>query len=147
MNYILYAVPLLFLLIALALLVDRWRGFSTYRFADAINSLSADVLSTTVGLLTKVVGLLTYALAWLQWAVFELSASSLWVWVLAFFFYDCCYYWNQRLGMSKTYGGQRIRCSMSASTTLSIPRGGRPAPGLSSAGSSTCRWRWPACRR
>lgn len=98
MNYILYAVPLFFLLIALELLVGRWRGLSTYRFADAINSLSAGVLSTTVGLLTNAVGLLTYTLAWQQWAVFELSASSLWVWVLAFFFYDVCYYWNHRLG-------------------------------------------------
>jgi hypothetical protein len=41
-----------FSLIALALLVDRWRGLSTYRFADAINSLSAGVQSTAVDLLT-----------------------------------------------------------------------------------------------
>jgi hypothetical protein len=63
MNYILYAVPFFFVLIALELLLDRWRGLSTYRFSDAINSLSAGVLSTTVGLLTKAVGLLTYTLA------------------------------------------------------------------------------------
>lgn len=98
MNYILYAVPFFFALIALELLFDRLRGVSTYRFSDTINSLSAGVLSTTVGLLTKAVGLLTYTLAWQQLALFELTASSLWVWLFAFVLYDFCYYWNHRLG-------------------------------------------------
>ncbi|HEX5841214.1 MAG TPA: sterol desaturase family protein [Pseudomonas sp.] len=98
MNYILYAVPFFFLLIALELLADRWRGVSTYRLADAINSLSAGVLSTTSGLLTKVVGLLSYTLAWQHLALLELSAESAWVWGLAFVLYDFCYYWNHRLG-------------------------------------------------
>jgi sterol desaturase/sphingolipid hydroxylase (fatty acid hydroxylase superfamily) len=98
MNYILYAVPFFFALIALELLADRWRGVSSYRLADAINSLSAGVLSTTAGLLTRAVGLLIYTLAWQQLAVFELSAEPLWVWLLAFVFYDFCYYWNHRLG-------------------------------------------------
>ena len=98
MNYVLYAVPFFFLLIALELVADRWRGMRTYRLADAINSLSAGVLSTTVGLLTRVVGLLTYTYAWQHWGVVELSAQSLWVWVFAFVFYDFCYYWNHRLG-------------------------------------------------
>lgn len=98
MNYILYAVPFFFVLIALELLADRWRGVSSYRLADAINSLSAGVLSTTAGLLTRVVGLFVYTLAWQQLALFELSTEPLWVWLLAFVFYDFCYYWNHRLG-------------------------------------------------
>ena len=98
MNYVLYAVPFFFLLIGLELLADRWRGMRTYRLADALNSLSAGVLSQATGILTKVVGLLTYAFAWEQLALFELSESSLWVWLFAFVFYDFCYYWNHRLG-------------------------------------------------
>lgn len=98
MNYILYAIPFFLALIGLELLLDRWRGVSTYRFSDTINSLSAGVLSTTVGLLTKAVGLLTYTLAWQQLVLFELSASSLWIWLFAFLMYDFCYYWNHRLG-------------------------------------------------
>jgi alkylglycerol monooxygenase len=98
MDYILYAVPFFFVLIALELLADRWRGMSTYRLSDAINSLSAGVLSTTVGLLTKVVGLITYTIAWQYVGVFELSANDTWVWLLAFVFYDFCYYWNHRMG-------------------------------------------------
>ncbi|MDP3816430.1 sterol desaturase family protein [Pseudomonas sp.] len=98
MNYILYAVPFFLLLIVLELLADRWRGISNYRLADALNSLSAGVLSTTSGLLTKAVGLFSYTLAWQQLALFELSAESLWIWGLAFVLYDFCYYWNHRLG-------------------------------------------------
>jgi sterol desaturase/sphingolipid hydroxylase (fatty acid hydroxylase superfamily) len=98
MNYVLYAVPFFFLLIGIELIADRLRGTSSYRTADALNSLSAGVLSTTSGLLTKVVGLLTYTFAWQHLALFELPASSLWVWLLAFVFYDFCYYWNHRLG-------------------------------------------------
>lgn len=98
MNYILYAIPFFFVLIGLELLVDRWRGVSTYRLADAINSLSAGVLSQISGLLTKGLGLLTYAFVWQQVALFDLSVEPLWVWVLAFVLYDFCYYWNHRLG-------------------------------------------------
>ncbi len=98
MNVILYAVPVFFLLIALELCADRWRGVRTYRLSDSINSLSAGVLSQVSGLLTKLVGLLTYGFAVEHLALFELSAESLWVWVFAFFFYDFCYYWAHRIG-------------------------------------------------
>ncbi|MEN5313718.1 sterol desaturase family protein [Pseudomonas koreensis] len=98
MDFILYAVPFFFVLIAAELLADRWRGVSHYRLADSVNSLSAGVLSTTTGLLTKGVGLLTYAFALEHLALFRLPADSAWVWVLAFVFYDFCYYWLHRLG-------------------------------------------------
>jgi len=98
MNYVLYAVPVFFLLIGLELLADRWRGVRTYRSADAINSLSAGVLSTTCGLLTKTVGVLTYTLAWQHLGLLAPDPASPWTWVAAFVFYDFCYYWNHRLG-------------------------------------------------
>ncbi|MBP5060340.1 sterol desaturase family protein, partial [Pseudomonas chlororaphis] len=98
MNFILYAVPFFFVLIALELLVDRWRGVNNYRVADAINSLSTGALSTTTGLLTKGVGLVTYAFALEHLGLFTLSAESAWVWVFAFVLYDFCYYWLHRMG-------------------------------------------------
>jgi sterol desaturase/sphingolipid hydroxylase (fatty acid hydroxylase superfamily) len=98
MDLILLAVPFFFVLIVVELLADQWRGMRTYRLADAINSLSAGVLSTTTGLLTKGVGLVTYALAWEHLALFKLPGEALWVWVLAFVLYDFCYYWLHRMG-------------------------------------------------
>ena len=98
MKLILYAVPFFFVLIAVELLADRWRGMRTYRLADTISSLSAGVLSTTTGLLTKGVGLVSYALALKYLAIIELPEDRLWVWLFAFVFYDFCYYWHHRLG-------------------------------------------------
>ena len=98
MKLILYAVPFFFVLIAVELLADRWRGMRNYRVADTISSLSTGVLSTTTGLLTKGVGLVTYALALDYLAVVQLPEDSLWVWLFAFVFYDFCYYWHHRLG-------------------------------------------------
>ena len=98
MNYILYAIPFFFLLIALELLADRWRGISTYRLADSINSLSAGVLSQASGLLTKGLGLIGYLLIWEHIALFQFDLESPWVWILAFVLYDFCYYWSHRIG-------------------------------------------------
>ncbi|KII34466.1 membrane protein [Pseudomonas fluorescens] len=98
MDFILYAVPFFFVLIAIELAADRWREVSNYRVADAINSISTGVLSTTTGLLTKGVGLVTYAFALKHLALFELSADSVWVWIFAFVLYDFCYYWLHRMG-------------------------------------------------
>lgn len=98
MKLILYAVPFFFVLIAVELLADRWRGMRTYRLADTISSLSTGVLSTTTGLLTKGVALVTYALALKYLAIIELPEDRLWVWLFAFVFYDFCYYWHHRLG-------------------------------------------------
>jgi len=98
MNYILYAIPFFFLLIALELLADRWRGISTYRLSDSINSLSAGVLSQASGLLTRGLGLIGYLLIWENIALFQFDLESPWVWVLAFVLYDLCYYWNHRIG-------------------------------------------------
>ncbi|CAE6950398.1 Fatty acid hydroxylase domain-containing protein [Pseudomonas marincola] len=98
MNYILFAVPVFFALIALELLADRWRGVRTYGFSDALNSLSAGVLSTSLGLVTGVVGLLTYSLAWEHLGLFEFDPEQFWVWLFALVFYDFCYYWHHRLG-------------------------------------------------
>ena len=98
MNFILYAVPFFFVLIAAELIADRWRGVSNYRLADAVNSISTGVLSTTTGLLTKSVGLVTYGFALEHLALLRLPADSVWVWFFAFVLYDFCYYWLHRMG-------------------------------------------------
>ena len=97
MNLILLAVPFFFLLIALELVADRLRGVSTYRLADSLNSLSAGVLSQTSGLLSKAIAVLGYAFAYEHLHLTVLPDEP-WVWVLAFVFYDFCYYWNHRIG-------------------------------------------------
>jgi sterol desaturase/sphingolipid hydroxylase (fatty acid hydroxylase superfamily) len=97
LNIILYAVPLFFLLIAIELLLEKIKGTDYYRVNDSINSLTAGVLSRMTGIIKLLLPLTIYVLAYEQMAIVQLP-SSWWMWLIAFVFYDFCYYWNHRLG-------------------------------------------------
>lgn len=97
MNIILYAIPFFFLLIAIELVLEKTRKTDFYRVNDAINSLSAGVLSRMSGIMKQLVPLTMYVFAYQHVALFNLGDSWL-VWVAAFVLYDFCYYWNHRLG-------------------------------------------------
>ncbi|WP_299073355.1 sterol desaturase family protein [uncultured Paraglaciecola sp.] len=97
MNIILYAVPFFFLLIFLELLLEKIKGTDYYRVNDAINSLTAGVLSRMTGIVKQLFPLSIYVMIYEQLAFFNL-AQSWWVWLIAFVLYDFCYYWNHRLG-------------------------------------------------
>ena len=97
MNFILYAIPVFFLLIAIELVLEKYRHTQYYRTNDAINSLSAGVLSRMVELVKALVPFTVYVWIFENFAVFELQDSLL-VWLFAFVLYDFCYYWNHRLG-------------------------------------------------
>ena len=97
MNIILYAVPFFFLLIGLELLLEKIRQTNYYRVNDAINSLSAGVLSRMLDIVKTLVPLTIYVFIYENFALFTLSDTLL-VWVCVFVLYDFCYYWNHRLG-------------------------------------------------
>jgi sterol desaturase/sphingolipid hydroxylase (fatty acid hydroxylase superfamily) len=97
MNYILYAVPFFFLLIGIELITERLKGTDYYRLNDAINSLSAGVLSRMVGILKALVPLTVYVLIYPHFALFTLPDTP-WLWIVAFVLYDFCYYWKHRMG-------------------------------------------------
>ena len=60
MDLIAMAVPFFLLALLLELGIDKWRGSGLYRANDAINSLSAGILSTTFGYFTKLMPLLAW---------------------------------------------------------------------------------------
>lgn len=97
MNFILYAIPFFFLLIAIELLLEKVKGSDYYRVNDAINSLSAGVLSRMIDTMKKFVPLTFYVLVYEHFAFFSLPETWL-MWIIAFVLYDFCYYWNHRLG-------------------------------------------------
>ncbi len=103
MDLIAYAVPffLLALLIELGVNFARKSGF--YRLNDAVNSLSAGVLSTTTGYFTRLLPLLMYGFFFENFALidmplewFDLSARGVGLWLLAIFGWDFFYYWFHR---------------------------------------------------
>lgn len=103
MDLIALAVPLFLLALFIELFIDWRRGTGFYRSNDAINSLSAGIMSTTFGYFTKFLSLLVWgfvfanlALVDMQVSWFDLSAKGLALWVLAAFAWDLCYYWQHR---------------------------------------------------
>jgi alkylglycerol monooxygenase len=105
MDLIALAVPFFLLALLLELAVDRVRGTGLYRANDAINSLSAGTLSTTIGYFTRLLPALIWAYILQNFALidvdpawFDLSPRGLALWALALAGFDFCYYWAHRMG-------------------------------------------------
>lgn len=105
MDLIALAVPFFLLLLLAELIVDRVRRTGHYRSNDAINSLSAGILSTTSGYFTKFIQWAIWGFVFSNFAIFDMprswfdaSASGIALWIIAAVAWDFCYYWNHRLG-------------------------------------------------
>ena len=104
MDLLALAVPFFLLAIIIELVVDTVRGSGFFRANDAINSLSAGILSTTSGYFTRLLPLLAwgyvlqnFALIDMPLAWFDASARGIALWVTAALAWDFCYYWFHRL--------------------------------------------------
>jgi alkylglycerol monooxygenase len=98
MNPIVYAIPVFFLLMAIEIAVARLRGRRAYRVADAINSVSLGTLSQVVNVFARLLTLGIYVGIYEYARLFELSQTSIVVWIAALVAYDFLYYWQHRLG-------------------------------------------------
>ena len=103
MDLIALAVPFFLLALIVELAIDWRKGSSLYRSNDAINSLSAGILSTTTGYFTKLLPLIAWGFVLQNFALidmplewFDLSARGLALWVCAALGWDLCYYWFHR---------------------------------------------------
>ncbi|MBL8347773.1 MAG: sterol desaturase family protein [Rubrivivax sp.] len=100
-QVIVLATPVFLALIAFEFAVGLARGRNTYRLADALSSIGLGVMSQVVGVFTRLFTVGLYTLAYEQVSLWQLSASSVWVWLAALVGYDFCYYWLHR-------GGHRV---------------------------------------
>ena len=103
MDLIALAAPFFLLAILFELGIDRFRRSGLFRANDAINSLSAGVLSITLGYFTKLLPLLAWGFVLENFAVidmpltwFDASPSGIALWVTALLAWDFCYYWFHR---------------------------------------------------
>lgn len=103
MDLIALAVPLFLLALFIELLIDWRRGTGFYRSNDAINSLSAGIMSTTFGYFTKFLSLIVWSYVFanfslldMQTSWFDISVTGLALWVVAALAWDLCYYWQHR---------------------------------------------------
>ncbi len=93
-----WATPVFFLLIGIELLVAKLRGRDAYAGNDAINSIGLGAISQLVAVFTKLLTIGIYAWCAQRFALFELPAGNVLVWIGALLGYDLCYYWLHRLG-------------------------------------------------
>ncbi|MDH5241961.1 MAG: sterol desaturase family protein, partial [Gammaproteobacteria bacterium] len=105
MSLIALAVPFFLFALLVEFLVDRMRGTGYYRSNDAINSLSAGILSESTGYFTKFLQYTIWGLVLSKLALFDIerswfdaSVGGVLLWILAAVLWDFCYYWNHRLG-------------------------------------------------
>ncbi len=105
MDLIALAVPFFLLALLVELFVDWRRNTGFYRSNDAVNSLSAGILSTTTGYFTKFVALILWGLVLQNFALidmplawFDASPRGVTLWVVAALGWDFCYYWAHRMG-------------------------------------------------
>jgi sterol desaturase/sphingolipid hydroxylase (fatty acid hydroxylase superfamily) len=103
MDLIALAVPFFLLAIVIELVVDRVRGSGFFRANDAINSLSAGVLSVTTDYFTKFIQFLAWGFVLQHFALidmplswFDASPRGVALWVSAALAWDLCYYWFHR---------------------------------------------------
>ena len=103
MDLIAIAVPFFLLALLVELAIDRSRGTGLYRANDAINSLSAGTLSTTIGYFTKLLPLIAWGFVLENFALidmplswFDASPRGIALWITAALAWDFCYYWFHR---------------------------------------------------
>ena len=103
MDLIALAVPFFLLALIIEMIVDWRKRTHFYRSSDAINSISAGMLDTTLGYFTKVLPLLAWGFTLQHLAVFDMplewfdaSLRGIALWVLAAVAWDFFYYWFHR---------------------------------------------------
>jgi len=104
MGLIALAVPFFLLAIIIELFVDWRRRTGYYRSNDAINSISAGMLGTTLGYFTQILPLLGWGFVIQKLSFFEMpfawfdtSIRGIGLWVFAAIAVDFFYYWFHRL--------------------------------------------------
>lgn len=108
-NYIIYAIPVFFLLIGIEILIDKSKKTGYYRLNDALSNINAGITEQITGafLIAFVVGI--YAWIFDNYAFMEISPSLL-NWIVLFIAVDFFYYWFHRLAheINVLWGGHVV---------------------------------------
>jgi sterol desaturase/sphingolipid hydroxylase (fatty acid hydroxylase superfamily) len=95
-DYIILAIPVFFLLIALELLWARWQERDYYRLNDSVNDLSCGILQQVFEVFAKTFIFAGYLFLYSRARVFDVPGTA-WAWALCFLGVDFFYYWFHRL--------------------------------------------------
>ena len=96
-NFILFAIPVFFLLIAVEWILSRFRDQEVYRLSDAINNLSLGSYDQIISAFLKTIVFSGYLYVFRQHALLGVPVRAWWAWVACFLLYDMMYYWAHRM--------------------------------------------------
>jgi sterol desaturase/sphingolipid hydroxylase (fatty acid hydroxylase superfamily) len=95
-NYIVLAIPVFFLLIAIELLVARIQERDYYRLNDTLNDLSCGILQQLLEVFLKTALFAGYVFLYERHRLFTIPGDSALAWTLCFLGVDFFYYWFHR---------------------------------------------------
>ena len=96
-NYIAFAVPFFFALMAVEVLLARRRGLALYRFGDAVADVSTGMTQQVALVFFKKAGLFAAYLFVYRHRVLDLPEGSALTWIVGGLLVDLAYYWWHRL--------------------------------------------------
>jgi sterol desaturase/sphingolipid hydroxylase (fatty acid hydroxylase superfamily) len=96
-NYIVLAIPVFFVLIALELAITRWLEKDYYRLSDSLNDLSCGILQQLLEVFVKTALFAGYLFLYQRYRMMDVPSASVAAWVLCFLGVDFLYYWFHRL--------------------------------------------------
>ncbi|MEY3443021.1 MAG: hypothetical protein RLZZ519_1302 [Bacteroidota bacterium] len=108
--YIIYAIPVFFILIGVEFWLARRQRKEVYRLNDAIANISCGVAQQVFSVLIRSVLFVGYLYLYKNHKLLTLGADQWWVWVLCFIGVDFFYYWFHRYAheISILWGGHIV---------------------------------------
>lgn len=109
LNPVILAIPMYFVLMGIELVYESISRKKTYRLNDAITNISTGTLQQLTGTFLKIFKIGIYAYVFQYFAFFKIEPN--WVsFVLLFFLFDLCYYWEHRMAhrISLFWGGHSV---------------------------------------
>ncbi len=96
MDYIIYSIPIFFILIGVELIISRIKGAQLYRFHDAVTNISCGVVQQVTGAFLKTILIVGYIYLYEQYRMWDVENSVL-SYAILFIAVDFFYYWFHRM--------------------------------------------------
>lgn len=108
-NYIVYSIPVFFLLIGIEILIDKSKKTGYYRLNDALSNINAGITEQVTGAFLKafVVGIYAWIFAHYKLTTIQPTIVN---WIILFIGVDFFYYWFHRLAheINVLWGGHVV---------------------------------------
>lgn len=108
-NYIIYSIPVFFLLIGIEIFIDKLKKTGYYRLNDAVTNINAGITEQVTGAFLKAFVVGIYAWLFNHYRLFTMPENAL-TWIILFIGVDFFYYWFHRMAheVNVLWGGHVV---------------------------------------